>query len=84
MTTLEPNTGLSCQACGSRKSKVIDSRARSRTKSKTYFDYIRRRRKCLKCGHRVTTYETDRKIKNNTYTENERILALVKKLLREL
>ncbi len=81
--TADSEVGLSCQKCGSRKSRVIDSRARSRA-SKTYFDYIRRRRKCLDCGHRVTTYETTERIKNNTYTENERILELVKKLLREL
>jgi transcriptional repressor NrdR len=42
---------MRCAKCGSRDDKVIDSR-QSRDSSS-----IRRRRQCLKCGYRFTTYE---------------------------
>src|SRR5881394_905967 len=42
---------MRCPKCGNQDDKVIDSRA-SREGST-----IRRRRECLKCGHRFTTYE---------------------------
>src|SRR5262245_1426287 len=42
---------MRCPKCGSRDDKVIDSR-QSRDNSS-----IRRRRQCLKCGYRFTTYE---------------------------
>ena len=42
---------MRCAKCGCQEDKVIDSRA-SREGST-----IRRRRECLKCGHRFTTYE---------------------------
>src|SRR6266403_649235 len=42
---------MRCPKCGSRDDKVIDSR-QSRDGSS-----IRRRRQCLKCGYRFTTYE---------------------------
>jgi transcriptional repressor NrdR len=42
---------MRCPKCGHVEDKVIDSRA---AKSGTL---IRRRRSCLKCGHRFTTYE---------------------------
>lgn len=42
---------MRCPKCGGQDDKVIDSRA-SREGST-----IRRRRECLKCGHRFTTYE---------------------------
>jgi transcriptional repressor NrdR len=42
---------MRCPKCGDLEDKVIDSRA-SREGST-----IRRRRECLKCGHRFTTYE---------------------------
>lgn len=40
-----------CPLCGHKESKVIDSRASDCGAS------IRRRRRCLACGHRFTTYE---------------------------
>ena len=43
---------MKCIYCGSPDSKVIDSRATVETNS------IRRRRECIKCGKRWTTYET--------------------------
>ena len=43
---------MKCIYCGSPDSKVIDSRATVETNS------IRRRRECVKCGKRWTTYET--------------------------
>ncbi|MBO7527393.1 MAG: transcriptional repressor NrdR [Clostridia bacterium] len=43
---------MKCIYCGFEDSKVIDSRATVETNS------IRRRRECLKCGKRWTTYET--------------------------
>ncbi len=43
---------MKCNYCGSTESKVIDSRASEDGTS------IRRRRECLGCGKRFTTYET--------------------------
>ncbi len=42
---------MKCPYCGYKEDKVVDSRA---TSAKTA---IRRRRECLKCGKRFTTYE---------------------------
>jgi len=42
---------MKCMFCGDLESKVIDSRLSSDGNS------IRRRRECLKCGKRFTTYE---------------------------
>ena len=41
---------MNCPACGNSDSKVIDSRPSDKTS-------IRRRRECLGCGKRFTTYE---------------------------
>lgn len=43
---------MNCFFCGSEESKVIDSRDTNNGQS------IRRRRECLNCGKRYTTYET--------------------------
>ena len=43
---------MKCIYCGYEDSKVVDSRATIETNS------IRRRRECLNCGKRWTTYET--------------------------
>jgi len=43
---------MKCIFCGNEESKVIDSRANDENNS------IRRRRECLGCGRRFTTYET--------------------------
>ena len=43
---------MKCIYCGSEASKVLDSRSTEETNS------IRRRRECLNCGKRFTTYET--------------------------
>ncbi|MBE7082219.1 MAG: transcriptional repressor NrdR [Clostridiales bacterium] len=43
---------MKCIYCGYNDSKVVDSRATIEINS------IRRRRECLKCGKRFTTYET--------------------------
>ena len=40
---------MKCQLCGHSETKVVDSR--------TADNAIRRRRECLKCGERFTTYE---------------------------
>ena len=42
---------MRCPYCGVKRDKVIDSRSTKAGKS------IRRRRECLKCGNRFTTYE---------------------------
>jgi transcriptional repressor NrdR len=42
---------MHCSKCGSLDDKVIDSRLSKDGRS------IRRRRECLQCGHRYTTYE---------------------------
>ena len=43
---------MKCIYCGNTESKVLDSRANEESNS------IRRRRECLSCGKRFTTYET--------------------------
>ncbi len=43
---------MKCIYCGAEESKVLDSRNSDETNS------IRRRRECLVCGRRFTTYET--------------------------
>lgn len=43
---------MKCQFCGSTDSRVLDSRNSVETNS------IRRRRECLSCGKRFTTFET--------------------------
>ncbi len=43
---------MKCIYCGSEESKVLDSRNSDETNA------IRRRRECLACGRRFTTYET--------------------------
>lgn len=47
---------MKCPFCGNAEDKVIDSRAGSEGIS------IRRRRECLKCGRRFTTYERTEEI----------------------
>ena len=42
---------MRCPFCGHKEDKVVDSRVRGDGSS------IRRRRECLKCGRRFTTYE---------------------------
>src|SRR5439155_26556578 len=42
---------MRCSKCGCQEDKVIDSRTSREGQT------IRRRRKCLSCGHRFTTYE---------------------------
>ena len=43
---------MKCPYCGHVDSKVVDSRPADE------YDSIRRRRECLSCGKRFTTYET--------------------------
>lgn len=43
---------MKCMYCGCEDSKVIDSRSADEGRT------IRRRRECIKCGRRFTTYET--------------------------
>jgi len=42
---------MKCPFCSSNETKVVDSRAAQKNNA------IRRRRECLDCGHRFTTYE---------------------------
>lgn len=42
---------MKCPYCGTNRDKVVDSRSSKGTRS------VRRRRECLKCGRRFTTYE---------------------------
>jgi len=59
---------MKCPACGHDEDKVVDSRA---TKDDTA---VRRRRECLKCGKRFTTYE---------YIENTPLMVIKKDGRRE-
>ena len=45
-----------CPFCGNIESKVVNSRQSPRG------DCIRRRRECLQCGHRFTTFEVVEKV----------------------
>ena len=45
------SSDIKCPKCGHLTSKVVDSRGGSRA------DYVRRRRECLECAERFTTYE---------------------------
>jgi transcriptional regulator NrdR family protein len=45
-------SGFRCPQCQHRQSRVVDSRGW------TAHSFIRRRRKCLKCSHLFTTYES--------------------------
>jgi transcriptional repressor NrdR len=47
---------MKCPSCGSQNNKVVDSRTSDSSNS------IRRRRECLKCGKRFTSYETIERI----------------------
>lgn len=40
---------MNCPKCQSNQTKTLSTR--------TYDDYIRRRRECITCDHRFTTYE---------------------------
>ncbi len=42
---------MRCPSCGHEEDRVVDSRAIKENSA------VRRRRECLKCGHRFTTYE---------------------------
>ena len=42
---------MKCPQCAFEEDKVVDSRTTKEGEA------IRRRRECLKCGHRFTTYE---------------------------
>ncbi|MBO5910133.1 MAG: hypothetical protein J6Q15_01345 [Clostridia bacterium] len=58
---------MKCVFCGGAESKVVDSRYLKDTS-------IRRRRECIKCGKRFTTYETvetNPMIVTNVFNERE-------------
>ena len=59
---------MKCPFCGYNESKVVDSRATEENVS------IRRRRECLKCNKRYTTYEQ---------VENIPVLVIKKNMSRE-
>lgn len=65
---------MNCPQCGSDSNKVTDSRASAGGKA------IRRRRHCLSCPHRWTTYEMEgepdeRSITPNTFVQQLRDLV---------
>ena len=72
---------MKCPFCGSKEDKVIDSRTTSEDLS------IRRRRECLQCGSRFTTYEYVEKIplmvvkkdgRRESFNKNKILQGLVK------
>lgn len=69
---------MKCIFCGNSESKVVDSRYLKDSS-------IRRRRECLKCGKRFTTYET---VENNpmvvTNVNNEREAFKLDKLTESI
>ena len=59
---------MRCPSCGNKEDKVVDSRATAEESA------VRRRRECLKCGKRFTTYE---------YVEEVSLLVIKKDGRRE-
>lgn len=59
---------MRCPFCGYKEDKVVDSRATAEESA------VRRRRECLKCGKRFTTYE---------YIEENSLLVIKKDSRRE-
>ena len=59
---------MKCPVCGHQEDKVVDSRASAEGSA------IRRRRECLSCGKRFTTYE---------HVEEERLIVIKKDGRRE-
>lgn len=59
---------MRCPTCGHKEDKVVDSRATAEESA------VRRRRECLKCGKRFTTYE---------YVEDVSLLVIKKDGRRE-
>lgn len=59
---------MRCPSCGYKEDKVVDSRATAEESA------VRRRRECLKCGKRFTTYE---------YVEENSLLVIKKDGRRE-
>jgi len=59
---------MKCPYCGCKEDKVVDSRATAEESA------IRRRRECLKCGKRFTTYE---------YIEDVSLMVIKKDARRE-
>lgn len=61
---------MKCAICASADSRVLDTVATD--------EYIRRRRKCERCGHRWTTFERDER--TNPRIDREALLANVRSL----
>ncbi len=59
---------MRCPACGHDEDKVVDSRSTKENSA------VRRRRECLACGHRFTTYE---------YVEHRPVMVVKKDGRRE-
>ena len=59
-----------CNVCGHKDDKVIDSREKQDALT------IRRRRQCLKCGNRFTTYETHKEAPQKKQPEDKNQLKL--------
>lgn len=59
---------MKCPHCGYKEDKVVDSRATAEESA------VRRRRECLKCGKRFTTYE---------YVEEASLMVIKKDSRRE-
>ncbi len=59
---------MRCPACGHEEDKVVDSRSTKENSA------VRRRRECLKCGQRFTTYE---------YVEHTPVMVIKKDSRRE-
>lgn len=59
---------MRCPACGNEEDKVVDSRSTKENSA------VRRRRECLNCGHRFTTYE---------YVEHRSVMVVKKDGRRE-
>ena len=65
-----------CNKCGSNEIACVDSRKNN--------DYTRRRKKCLCCGNRITTYEISEFDFNKINELKEEMAERRKKLFEEI
>ncbi len=71
-----------CPNCGSDESSTIDSRPRTYRGEKSF--YVRRRRKCADCGHKITTFESTQRpgdVSADEGAESTKTLARIRALL---
>ena len=70
---------MKCPRCNSARFRIFDSRNSSRFIKISFKNSFRRRRKCLDCGLRFTTYEV---LEEELSSIEDRLHALTKRIKR--